>query len=142
MQVTAEQELARFVMTQKRLVETYVELNGPMEGILPARPQAAYITVDGVEWDLRRHGAGVSFVERGGRRKVDVHDRFDAPNLVDAWRLVIYFGGLGRQGEKMLRRSGQPANEGLDKRIGAWLDTLVRAGILATDGRHFWLLVA
>lgn len=103
-------------------------------------PPTGTVEYDGVKWKFNKHGLGVRFQEDGGKRTIDLHDGRLGADRIDAWRLAIYFGGLGRQGQKLIGRAVGTDSGSLQERLQIWLDDLVKAGKLREDGASYRIL--
>lgn len=105
-------ELRHDLDTQKALLAALGEgSERPLSERLSELPVHGAVHVQSQTWDYTRHGAGVSFHLRQSERRIDVADNVDHSERFDHWRLVIYFGSLGRTGSSSASaRAGDAAS--------------------------------
>jgi len=118
-------ELRHDLDTQKALLAALAEgSERPLSERLGELPVHGAVQVQSQTWDYTRHGAGVSLHLRQSERRIDVADNVDHPERFDHWRLVIYFGSLGRTGSKLRERAsgrrGVSASRALDLLLSSW----------------------
>ncbi|GEM_PF-1205942 len=89
----------------KNLVRLQISLVGVLKNQYPEvsdwellleLPKRGTLNCNEEEWEFRRHGRGVCFQQRHGKRMViDVHRGLNHPEDFDTWRLLQYFEALG-----------------------------------------------
>ena len=91
-------------------------------------PKNGTITAASFSWRFERHGAGMRFVREGAPPNlvVNMHKAFDAPDVVDAWRLVEF-----------LESAGSTATE---QQAVQFLNGLAHSGQATRDGAEYKLL--
>lgn len=117
--INIEASCRELIACQVELVSEWARKFG-LDMILTAAPSEGNFTVTSGKWTFRRHGLGVCFTHRLSNQCVDIHDKFDEPELFDAWRLELFLESRG-----ILFR-GKKLAEALNK-----LSTLTQVG------RHF-----
>ena len=92
--IDIEASCRELIARQVELVSEWARQFG-LEMILTAAPSTGNITVTSGEWTFRRHGLGVCFTHHPSNQCVDIHDKFDEPELFDAWRLELFLESQG-----------------------------------------------
>jgi hypothetical protein len=100
-------------------------------------PRTGLVLVDGQPWSFMRHGGGILFEEQQSRRKIDVHNYLDSPDVFDVWRCGTYFGSLGRAGVKMISRALGKRGIRMHDAIAILLEDLAEEGLLEKRGIVF-----
>ncbi|WP_271188250.1 DUF6896 domain-containing protein [Maricaulis virginensis] len=96
---------------QRSLHQSWCQTFGP-SSVETDAPLRGLLEVAGERWAFRRHGAGVEFKRQGDEVAVDIHDRFDDPDVFDIWRLELFLESKaivvrGRALEQSLMDSGR-----------------------------------
>jgi hypothetical protein len=92
--------LFQIVSLQRRLITSYrlqhpeVDTSKWLLGI----PRRSELLIDGESWEVLRHGVGLQFNRRNPAPHliVDMHEEFDVPDRLDAWRVQQFVESLGR----------------------------------------------
>jgi len=86
-------------------------------------PKSGELSVEKTTWTFIRHGAGIAFTSQSGVI-VDMHRKFEQPEMVDAWRLL-----------RFLESSSALVDESLNEaQVEAQLRELAESGQLARAG--------
>jgi len=124
MMSTFDDDVASYVALQRALL-------GELSALIDLKAREYFndlppgkIVHTGKVWTYRGHGRGVTFETEGA--VVNAHIAPWLPDLIDAWRLELYFDARGIE---VVARCGRSYEVNEDS-IAALLDDLVRAGTL------------
>jgi len=91
-------DISRFVNLQRKLTLEFSRHYSESKDLrwLLDFPGSGEMNIDGDKWRFVKHGAGLRFTRESGEPciVVDIHDRFDEPNVIDEWRLQQFFESL------------------------------------------------
>jgi hypothetical protein len=124
---------------QKSLAESLVAAFGSPGKLLENLPRTGSVTCRAMTWTFQQHGLGLWFSAADGSMRIDIPVLEEDVETLDAWRLGLYLGSLGRGGEKILERALGRRPGTRMARARNWLESLVAEGVLERAGRAYRL---
>lgn len=124
-------DIKNFIRLQGVLWDTYVDHfdvrdSNPL--YLPSR--RGELSVEGDTWLYSRHGNGVLFTNKSSRAQIDIPEALTCAQVVDSWILGMYFGSIGKAGEKFLFKEIGTRAGSVQDRAELWIQKLVRENVL------------
>ncbi|HAB37561.1 MAG TPA: hypothetical protein DCE52_06115 [Rhodobacteraceae bacterium] len=114
--------------------ELLSELPEQVDSMLLNVPKSGAVEFDSATWHYKKHGLGVCFEEKNGKRKVDFHSVKSGSSYFDAWGLSTYFGSLGGKGRKLLK-SAEIDSGSIEQNLKTVLEKLKEQDVLqVSDG--------
>lgn len=94
-----EDDVLEFTVFQNTLVKEFMKRHPECKDtrFLLDFPRKGTLKASGKSWNFLRHGAGIRFtMEFPPKLVIDVHERFNEPGILDAWRLTSFLESKGR----------------------------------------------
>jgi hypothetical protein len=126
-------DLDAFVRKQSGLLQALFLAcpeSSDLEGLLDF-PRSGSVHFQDADWVFTRHGLGFKFANQHTSEVVDVHCDIRRPDIVDAWRLSLYYQSLGHdlsEGQARADLTRLAALGGLD-RVDPWKFSLCKRSI-------------
>ena len=97
--MTIEKIIIEYCAFQRRLMASLIALYPEILGnrMLFGLPTKTQIVVDGQNWHVYKHGVGFCFTRQNAPPAlvVEVHDRVEEFDYIDAWRISLFTESIG-----------------------------------------------